>query len=229
METEDGFILGVYNYCDRWCEYCPFTGRCHVFADGQEIDFEIASGKSVREAFAAQHARMVAALPAGALTFDGLDEVAETVPPQDEAPEEHRAIEQRASDYGLRVWAWLKGKTGPPVHTPAPSALDIVEHFAIYVGAKIHRAVYGLSFDADERADAHGSAKAGLLGIERSHAAWLDLVASGRATDAQAAPFVADLVWLADALERALPAARQFVRPGFDEPEAVARLEASER
>lgn len=24
-------IPGIYNYCDRWCERCPFTSRCAVF------------------------------------------------------------------------------------------------------------------------------------------------------------------------------------------------------
>jgi hypothetical protein len=26
------FISGIYNYCDRWCERCPFTSRCMVYA-----------------------------------------------------------------------------------------------------------------------------------------------------------------------------------------------------
>jgi hypothetical protein len=26
------FISGIYNYCDRWCERCPFTSRCLVYA-----------------------------------------------------------------------------------------------------------------------------------------------------------------------------------------------------
>ncbi len=26
------FISGIYNYCDRWCERCPFTQRCLNFA-----------------------------------------------------------------------------------------------------------------------------------------------------------------------------------------------------
>ena len=25
-------IPGIYNYCDKWCERCPFTARCSVFA-----------------------------------------------------------------------------------------------------------------------------------------------------------------------------------------------------
>src|SRR5258705_2000420 len=25
-------ISGIYNYCDRWCERCPLTSRCLVYA-----------------------------------------------------------------------------------------------------------------------------------------------------------------------------------------------------
>ncbi|MBW2644730.1 MAG: hypothetical protein JRE23_00875 [Deltaproteobacteria bacterium] len=30
------FIKGIYNYCDRWCERCPFTSRCMNFALADE-------------------------------------------------------------------------------------------------------------------------------------------------------------------------------------------------
>ncbi len=30
------FIPGIYNYCDRWCERCPFTSRCMNFALSEE-------------------------------------------------------------------------------------------------------------------------------------------------------------------------------------------------
>jgi len=29
-------IRGIFNYCDRWCERCPMTSRCSVFAINQE-------------------------------------------------------------------------------------------------------------------------------------------------------------------------------------------------
>ncbi len=32
------FIPGIYNYCDYWCEKCPFTGRCRNFASGREME-----------------------------------------------------------------------------------------------------------------------------------------------------------------------------------------------
>jgi predicted 3-demethylubiquinone-9 3-methyltransferase (glyoxalase superfamily) len=36
MHLQDGFIVGIFNYCDRWCDTCPFTPRCRVFADMAE-------------------------------------------------------------------------------------------------------------------------------------------------------------------------------------------------
>jgi hypothetical protein len=41
------FIEGIYNYCDRWCERCPFTARCLNYA--MEREFEPgAAGEDVR-------------------------------------------------------------------------------------------------------------------------------------------------------------------------------------
>jgi hypothetical protein len=35
--TDVGFIPSIFNYCDRWCERCAFTGRCQSFAMEKEI------------------------------------------------------------------------------------------------------------------------------------------------------------------------------------------------
>src|SRR3990170_91122 len=32
LAEDPRFIPGIYNYCDRWCERCPFTARCLTFA-----------------------------------------------------------------------------------------------------------------------------------------------------------------------------------------------------
>ena len=34
--NKERFIPGIYNYCDRWCERCPMTSHCRVYADEQE-------------------------------------------------------------------------------------------------------------------------------------------------------------------------------------------------
>lgn len=93
---------------------------------------------------------------------------------------------------------------------------------------KAMRALEGLAEDdpsvRDWPADHDGSAKVALIGIDRSHTAWLDLVEVGLASASDTAPFVEDLVWLRAALERSFPRARSFVRPAFDEPDEVARF-----
>ena len=33
MAKAKRFIAGIYNYCDRWCERCPYTARCRVYRD----------------------------------------------------------------------------------------------------------------------------------------------------------------------------------------------------
>lgn len=39
MAKDPRYISGIYNYCDRWCERCPFTSRCLTYAMEKE-DFE---------------------------------------------------------------------------------------------------------------------------------------------------------------------------------------------
>lgn len=45
LAKDPKYIAGIYNYCDRWCERCPFTSRClnctlvkEQFGDLEEID-----------------------------------------------------------------------------------------------------------------------------------------------------------------------------------------------
>ncbi len=41
------FISGIYNYCDRWCERCPLTSRCLVFATEQQEDAEDPASRDI--------------------------------------------------------------------------------------------------------------------------------------------------------------------------------------
>lgn len=36
-EEKKSHIIGIYNYCDRWCEKCSFTDRCLVFTQESKI------------------------------------------------------------------------------------------------------------------------------------------------------------------------------------------------
>ncbi len=44
-------ISGIYNYCDRWCERCPFTSRCLNFEMNEEKFGDLQSTDATNEAF----------------------------------------------------------------------------------------------------------------------------------------------------------------------------------
>ena len=47
MASDPRFISGVYNYCDRWCERCPLTSRCLVYATEQQRDGEDPASRDI--------------------------------------------------------------------------------------------------------------------------------------------------------------------------------------
>lgn len=44
LNSENIFISGIYNYCDRWCERCSYTDRCLNYATAEEF-METEDGK----------------------------------------------------------------------------------------------------------------------------------------------------------------------------------------
>jgi hypothetical protein len=235
MEIQDGFITGIFNYCDRWCETCAFTSRCRVFADMAETEGALdPTFKAIVDA-----PPLPEDLPPEPPKW--LQELIEEMNAAASAPvsaaeiecsrprlaPEHESIHVRAHAYCDRVHGWLRARDYFPVENPN-DARAVIGWFHTLIPAKIFRALTGLARDVPEErdwpADHDGSAKVALLGIDRSHAAWLQLVDRGLASHSDVEPHIADLVWLGEKLERVFPRARAFVRPAFDEPDEVSKL-----
>ena len=236
MDVQDGFIVGIFNYCDRWCEACAFTSRCRLFADGAELEARMDPSL---KALTAAPTRVEDVREPPEWLREILAEAEEAVARGDvdddtpkESRDEHKAMEQQAHEYCRRAIEWLEAHGGRGASDPR-DPLAILRWFAWFIAPKVGRATSGLANDEGreigEPADHDGSAKVALLAIERSQAAWAALAASGAAPARESDSFVSELEWLRRELDRAFPAARAFVRPGFDEPEAVARLEAGDR
>ena len=51
LANNPDLISGIYNYCDRWCERCPLTSRCLVYATEQEDNDSPESRDIHNEAF----------------------------------------------------------------------------------------------------------------------------------------------------------------------------------
>src|ERR1700730_17566910 len=50
LARNSDFISGIYNYCDRWCERCPFTARCLVFATEKADEDDDPESRDIRNA-----------------------------------------------------------------------------------------------------------------------------------------------------------------------------------
>jgi hypothetical protein len=239
MEIRDGFIVGVYNYCDSWCDRCAFTSRCRVFADMREMEATLDPNLEP-VAIAPEHPMDAAPPPPPWLKelLNDFDEASRSPLPDDvcvrrelRVVPEQNAIDDRAEAYSRRARTWLNTRQCE-LSSAAGDPRDVIAWFQMMIHVKAMRALHGLAEDdpaeRDWPPDYDGSAKVALLGIDRSHTAWLDLIEVGATSASEVAPFIGDLVWLREALERTFPRARAFVRPGFDEPDEVARLLRSE-
>ena len=108
-------------------------------------------------------------------------------------------------------------------------ATETIRYFSLFVPMKMMRAFSQVarSGPGDRQSDANGSGKAALLGLERMENAWQLLIETHHVSALVAAPFLAEIARMQRNLNRALPDARAFVRPGFDEPDEVKMLEAA--
>ena len=51
LASNPDLISGIYNYCDRWCERCPLTSRCLVYATEKDDDDSSQDHDLTNEAF----------------------------------------------------------------------------------------------------------------------------------------------------------------------------------
>jgi hypothetical protein len=101
-------------------------------------------------------------------------------------------------------------------------AIEVIRWYQYFICAKVMRAVRGIIEDDEEEddefpKDSDGSAKIALIAIDRSIGAWA-AVRHYLTDDAKGViNIIAFLDSLREAVEKAFPRARAFVRPGFDE------------
>ncbi len=115
------FISGIYNYCDKWCERCPFTARCAVFAMEADDDPRPGSRDPENETFWKQlHESLMCAL-------ELLHEMAEEAgidldtpaSPEDKAridkllrDTKAHPLVTTATDYTMAVHKWFQAAKG---------------------------------------------------------------------------------------------------------------------
>jgi hypothetical protein len=100
-------------------------------------------------------------------------------------------------------------------------AVEVIRWYQHQIAVKIMRAV-GTTVQGDagadqlDQSDGNGSAKVALLGMDRSVAAWAELLRQMPDDEDRILPLLVTLGRLRKDVEMAFPRARAFIRPGFD-------------
>jgi hypothetical protein len=246
LASNPDLISGIYNYCDRWCERCPLTSRCLVYATEQVDHHHSPESHDMRnEAF---WRRLTSVLVD---TQQMINEWAKEagidlchVP--EEEPRTHKRRRQLVDNHPLaragKKYAnvasdWFREfdqtiEISDLRATDADreqleqfeDAREVIQWYQYQIAVKTMRALSCRSDGwedepemADFPKDSDGSAKVALIGIDRSIAAWRLVQLSLPDRLDSIVPLILQLERLRKRVEKSFPEARDFVRPGFDE------------
>lgn len=238
LASDERFIAGIYNYCDRWCERCPQTSHCLNFSISEE-EFSDPETQDIRnEAFWKKLSEILRdaleLLKEGAekwgIDIETLDsaEGEENVKAKDAAAENHLLC-RVAQRYSRSAEDWFERKETLFFEAAAAAkegvsieeAIEVIRWYQYFIGAKVMRAVRGNIEEKEEGcdefpSDSDGSAKIALIAIDRSIAAWAVIQHYITDGDKEVIDMIAFLDGLRQAVEETFPNARSFIRPGFD-------------
>lgn len=239
-------ISGIYNYCDRWCERCPLTSRCLVYATEKDDADLSQTDDLTNDAFWRR---------LGIIFQETRDMITEwareagvdlnTVDEEDDPAQRKRKRQQvdnhplaragkkyanAASDWFREVDQIIEVSDVCAAEREheleqterVEDAREVIQWYQYQIAVKTMRA---LSARINEREidiaefakDSDGSAKVALIGIDRSVAAWRLMQLSLPEREISIVPLILQLEHLRQRTENAFPEAREFVRPGFDE------------
>lgn len=237
LPKDERFIAGIHNYCDRWCERCPQTGRCLNFSlseekfsdpETQDIRNE-AFWRKLSEVFKETLELLEEMGKEWGIDLSKLDlETAEeTMATKRDAALNH-VVYRAAESYTKLADKWFKEKgalfsfgTISDVDVTIDEAIEVIRWYQHLLAVKVMRAIRGKAEEDKEGLDefprdSDGSAKIALIGIDRSIGAWGVIPRCNRFYEKSVLEMVSLLKLLREAVEATFPDARSFFRPGLD-------------
>jgi hypothetical protein len=229
LANNPDLISGIYNYCDRWCERCPLTSRCLVYAAEQEDDVSHENQDIRNEAFwrklgsIFQETRELISEWAKEAGVDLTE-------PTCEDESRHQRKRQLVDNHPLAKYGkkyanaasdWFREFDQTTERSESlEDAREVIQWYQYQIAVKTIRALSGRREELDEDPelpkDSDGSVKVALIGIDRSIAAWRLMQLSLPERAETIVPLILQLERLKHRLEKGFPDARSFVRPGFD-------------
>jgi hypothetical protein len=160
-------------------------------------------------------------------TLDSMDNI-EDMKAKHEAAKNH-LLSRAAKRYSEMVEDWLTERETLFFESAAAAregvdldeAFEVIRWYQYFISAKLMRAVRGKVEGEEEgsdefQSDSDGSAKIALIAIDRSIGAWAVIRHYDTHRDERVLDIIAFLDRLRQAVEKAFPSARSFIRPGFD-------------
>lgn len=241
-----GFIPGIYNFCDRWCEKCELRLQCVSFVMGKRIEekggFNL-EGEEVKEDDGLW-GRLKGIFES---TYEILQELAEErgVKVEDIYTFEELDKEFWGEDVGYifkegKILSYIEGseiikicriyehwadrclerilKFPHEENAGIEEDLEIVSWYLDLMQAKMMRALH--SYSSREKMcgteEYNGLVKVALISIERSDISWKNIREFYREYATEISHLLIMLEQLKIEIERQFPYARKFLRPGFD-------------
>ena len=246
LASSPDLISGIYNYCDRWCERCPLTSRCLVFATEQvDHNGSAATHDLHNEAFWRKLNSIL--LDTHGMIADWAREAGidlSNIPEEEVKTRKRRRqlvdnhpLARAGKKYANAASDWFREfdqvieiadvcacDAGGDQSDELEDAREVIQWYQYQIAVKLMRALSchddGWEDEpdlADFPKDSDGSAKVALIGIDRSMAAWRLVQLSLPARGESIVPLMLQLERLRRRVEKYFPEARDFVRPGFDE------------
>jgi len=225
LANNPDLISGIYNYCDRWCERCPLTSRCLVYATEQE-DNDSPQNRDLRnEAFwrkltaIFQETRelIVAWATAAGVELNGTSDDDDSRPKRKRQLVDNHPLTKAGKKYANAATDWFREFDQTVEVSDSEDAREVIQWYQYQIAVKTMRALSGRNEELDEDPkDSDGSAKVALIGIDRSIAAWRMMQLSLPDRVESIVPLMLQLERLRQRVEKSFPQARYFIRPGFD-------------
>lgn len=235
--VRENTIIGIFNYCMRRCELCPFTERCTLYLSERDYEQRHPSATwqdKVHDSFAETFRLLEDWCKREGIDFAEIMRDANTEESDAEmarAEDTVRAdpLQKLATAYthaALNVMdAMASARAIRQWSAAVEAALDTITWNASMISAKVHRALHGhaerdLAGDEDPiQNDWNGSAKVARILVDESRDSWRIVLQEGEAPPDSP---LTELLMLLDEIDSAIgerfPQAMGFIRPGFDAP-----------
>lgn len=231
LGSKKGYIDGIFNYCDRWCERCKFTSKCRNYAFGPE-DQNLSWEDTFKYVSNVLKATMLMIeedannMGIDLSKIEDNDFKEEPEPFQDKlskfanetALEINKWFEETDEKTGIKNYDAIKHKKN--LSPEYYDAFEVILWYHLFFSVKLERAIHSASDDDFEefaRNDSNGSAKITLIALDRSVAAWSIIMDARPEFEEKILEFLIRLSKIRKVTEERFPEARSYIRPGLDE------------